>query len=100
MDATSSPYSEIRGIISVGYKDHFIFVPDDLYEEDEESYEEDESQDDEEDDVENIDSTEFYAELGDNFILTRLFEMLYANKYEFFDETFEIFCNSNLERNF
>lgn len=100
LDATSSPYSETRGIISVGYKDHFIFVPDDLYEEDEESYEEDESQDDEEDDVENIDSTEFYAELGDNFILTRLFEMLYANKYEFFDETFEIFCNSNLERNF
>lgn len=100
LDATSSPYSETRGIISVGYKDHFIFVPDDLYEEDEENYEEDESQDDEEDDVENIDSTEFYAELGDNFILTRLFEMLYTNKYEFFDETFEIFCDSNLERNF
>lgn len=105
LDATSSPYSETRGILSVGYKDHFIFVPDDLYEEDEENYEEDdfeedESQDDVEDDVENIDSTEFFAELGDNFILTRLFEMLYTNKYEFFDETFEIFCDSNLERNF
>lgn len=102
LDATSSPNSETRGILSVGYKDHFIFVPEDLYEKDEDDFEDedDDRQDDSENDIEDIDLKDFYAELGNNFALTKLFEMLYTNEYEFFDDTFEIFSDSNLERNF
>ena len=75
LDATSSPYSETRGILSVGYKDHFIFVP------------------------------EIVKELLKNGIqkdifLTKIFNMLYTLENNLFDETFETYTDSNLERNF
>lgn len=96
LDATSSPYSETKGILSVGYKGHFVYVPDDLYAE----YDDFEEDDDIPDFPEKITMDEFKSLFDYNFNLTRLFDLLYDSSYDYFNETYSIFNNSNLERNF
>ena len=104
LDSTSSPYSETRGIISVGYKNHFIFVPEDLWDEEDEEDSEEEPEDEKDliriSKKEKTEVDEICKELGNNFILTKLFEKLYSVEYQQFGENYEIFKDSNLERNF
>lgn len=104
LDATASPHSETSGILSVGYKDHFVFVPEDIYGEDEydEEFDDDDENEDENEKIEaeNIELMEIYKKIGENYILTKLFEMLYTEKYSIFEDNYQIFNDSNLERNF
>lgn len=103
LDSTSSPYSETRGIISVGYKNHFIFVPEDIWNEEDEEDIEEEIEDEECTKISKKDKMEIVEickELGNNFVLTKLFEELYSVEYQQFSENYEIFKDSNLERNF
>ena len=104
LDSTASPYSETRGIISVGYKNHFIFVPEDLWNEEDEDNVEEEIEDEEEfiknSEKDKVEPVEICKELGNNYILTKLFQELYSVEYQQFGENYEIFKDSNLERNF
>lgn len=104
LDSTASPYSETRGIISVGYKNHFIFVPEDLWNEEDEEDSEDEIADEEEftktSKKDKVETVEICKDLGNNFVLIKLFEELYSVEYQQFSENYEIFKDSNLERNF
>ena len=76
-DSTASPYSETRGIISVGYKNHFIFVPEDLWNEEDEEDSEDEIADEEEftktSKKDKVETVEICKDLGNNFVLIKLF---------------------------
>ena len=77
LDSTASPYSETRGIISVGYKNHFIFVPEDLWNEEDEEDSEDEIADEEEftktSKKDKVETVEICKDLGNNFVLIKLF---------------------------
>ena len=93
LDATSSPHSDTRGILSIAYKNHFVFVPDELYDNiDIIQFEVD--------DTNKITMESFKKQFDYNFTLTKVFELLYDYKYEYVDDTFEIFEDSNLEGNF
>lgn len=103
LDSTASPYSETRGIISVGYKNHFIFVPEDIWNEEDEEDIEEEIEDEKCTKISKkgkMEVVEICKELGNNFVLTKLFEELYSVEYQQFSENYEIFKDSNLERNF
>ena len=87
------PHSDTRGILSIAYKNHFVFVPDELYDNiDIIQFEVD--------DTNKITMESFKKQFDYNFTLTKVFELLYDYKYEYVDDTFEIFEDSNLEGNF
>lgn len=99
LDATSSPYNDTKGIISIGYKGHFVYVPDELYNKCENDIEDEDEYFNESGEILNA-MQEFKQLFNRNLVLTKVFNILYDNTYQYFDETFEIFENSNLERNF
>ena len=47
-----------------------------------------------------VETVEICKDLGNNFVLIKLFEELYSVEYQQFSENYEIFKDSNLERNF
>lgn len=91
LDATSSPHSDTRGILSIAYKKHFIFVPYELY--DNTSIVQFEVTD-------KITMESFKKQFDYNLALTKVFEILYDYTCECVNDTFTMFENSNLEGNF
>jgi hypothetical protein len=90
LDATSSPYSPTNGILSIGYKNHCIFIPDVFGK----SYIET-------DYMSAITDDQYWNSLNDDSMkkkhLTQIYEALYNSVSYFFSDTFEIFKGSNLE---
>jgi len=98
LDATSSPHSSTRGIISIGFKNHYVFVPD-IAKADESRNNVGVGKFAEES---GIPKEEWWYELNDwsqKISLTDIFYKLYNNLSIYFPESFDIYENSNLERN-
>lgn len=97
LDATSSPYSESTfGIISIGYKNHYIFVPEISMDEIDEAW-----HDNDKINMQELSDSDCYLssleQKNNERMLTKMFFLLYNSVCDFYEETYDIYQNNNLE---
>lgn len=90
LDATSSIHSANRGILSIRYSEHYVFVPELLKSV---NYGDIIASELKENDAGNNDTEKTFRKKT----LTKIFNALYTSKCSFVESTFDIFSNTNLK---
>lgn len=98
LDATSSPQSQNYGILSIGYKNHYVYIQDGVFTIKNKSDAEADVDQEAQERLSKIKITLPDKKIQKNF-LTNLFKSLYNTKCIDYEDSYTIFANSNLEGN-